>query len=237
MSVWAAVSLSAQKNNFEYVMNQNNLDNITLALAGILQAVALVRELPQTGRINQAAYTASIHSVFQIHAEDVATIYNGMQGVKLGLEKIVHTFDIHQTVDKFQHRYLLSLIHLQKKLSRSPKILTQLTAQLQKTQKQVDYFSLTHPTVIANLADIYLQTISLLHFRIIILGTRHILHVKENLEKVRALLLAGVRSAVLWRQVGGSRLQLLFSRAKIKATAEKLLQQIDNHSMNQKDVV
>jgi high frequency lysogenization protein len=57
------------------------------------------------------------------------------------------------------------------------------------------------------------------------------------MEKVRALLLAGIRAAVLWRQVGGSRLQILFSRAKIKAAAEKILQQIEHNQIVQKDVL
>lgn len=209
-------------------MKQSKLDNITMALAGILQAIALIRELTQTGRLNETAYTASIHSIFQINPTHIGTVFDSLNGIKLGLEKIVQTFDLTQPVDQLQHRYLLSLIHLQKKLNRSPKTLKILTEKLHKTQKQVDYFSLTHPTVIANLADIYLNTISKFRFRIVILGNPRMLHAKENMEKVRALLLAGVRAAVLWRQMGGSRLQILFYRAKMKATAEKLLTRIDH---------
>jgi high frequency lysogenization protein len=131
---------------------------------------------------------------------------------------------------------MLSLMHLQKKLSRSPKMLTTLTQRLRQTQKQVDYFTLTHPTVITNLSDIYLNTISTFKFRIIILGSQRVLHARENMDKVRALLLAGVRAAVLWKQVGGSRIQILFSRTKIKAAAEKILQQIEhNQQIAQKD--
>jgi high frequency lysogenization protein len=37
-------------------------------------------------------------------------------------------------------------------------------------------------------------------------------------------LLAGIRSAVLWRQLGGTRLQLLFSRKSIVSDAEELLE-------------
>ncbi|MEK7758734.1 MAG: DUF489 family protein, partial [Pseudomonadota bacterium] len=42
-------------------------------------------------------------------------------------------------------------------------------------------------------------------------------------DKVRAALLAGIRSAVLWRQLGGRRWQLLFSRGKLARTAAELL--------------
>jgi high frequency lysogenization protein len=214
---------------------QDNLNNITIALAGMLQSVALVRELTQTGRTNPAPYEASIQSIFRLDVNNVPEVFGGVSGVKLGLEKILLAFDTAQTTDRLQNRYLLSLIHLQKKLSRSPKILNALLKRLQQIQKQANYFSITHPTVIANLADTYLSTISTFHFRVVILGTQRVMNATENMEKVRALLLAGVRAAVLWRQVGGSRLQILFSRAKIKACAEKLLTQLNENFILEKD--
>ncbi len=216
---------------------QDNLNNVTLALAGMLQSVALVRELTQTGKTNPAPYEASIQSIFSLDVNSVPEVFGGIEGVKLGLEKILLAFDTTQTPDRLQNRYLLSLIHLQKKLSRSPKILHALMKRLQQIQKQANYFSITHPTVIANLADTYLSTISTFHFRVVILGSQRVMNAKENMEKVRALLLAGVRAAVLWRQVGGSRLQILFSRAKIKACAEKLLIQLNDHLVLEKDPV
>lgn len=218
-------------------MNQNNLDKVTIALAGILQAIALVRELSQTGHTDQAAFTASMHSIFERNPQDIEAVFGDVSGIRLGLEKIIHTFDTSHPIDQLQHRYMLSIMHLQKKLSRSTKMRNALSLRLKQIQKQADYFSYTHPTVIANLADIYLNTIGTFKFRIIILGSQRALHAHENMEKVRALLLAGIRAAVLWRQVGGSRLQILFSRNKIKATAERILKQIDYNQMAQKESI
>ncbi len=209
----------------------DNYENITIGLAGMLQAIALVRELTQTGKVNEPAFESSMSSIFQTNPPDASAVFGDLKGLKLGLEKVIHTFDTTQATDRLQSRYMLSLIHLQKKLSRSPKVLGTLTNRITQARKQVEYFSLTHPTVISNLADIYLNTISTFKFRIVILGSQRILHVRENMEKVRALLLAGVRSAVLWRQMGGSRIQLLFSRAKIKVAAEKLLAQIEKETL------
>ena len=45
----------------------------------------------------------------------------------------------------------------------------------------------------------------------------------RNAERIRALLLAGIRSATLWRQLGGNRWQLFFSRRKILKDAYALL--------------
>jgi high frequency lysogenization protein len=44
-----------------------------------------------------------------------------------------------------------------------------------------------------------------------------------NANRIRALLLSGIRSAVLWRQLGGSRWQLLFQRKKLCEQARAIL--------------
>jgi high frequency lysogenization protein len=44
--------------------------------------------------------------------------------------------------------------------------------------------------------------------------------------KVRAALFAGIRSAFLWHQLGGSRWQLLFSRKKIAGEAANILESL-----------
>jgi high frequency lysogenization protein len=218
-------------------MDQENLDKVTIALAGLFQAVGLVCELTQTGRLQDDAFDSCIFSIFQTEPKDVVSVWGGYSQIRLGLEKIVQTFDVSSQPDPLQHRYLLSIIHLQKKLTRSPKLLHQLSGRLKQIQKQVDYFSLSHPTVIANLADIYLNTVSPLRFRIMVVGNQRIMSVKENLDKVRSLLLAAIRATVLWRQLGGSRVQLLFSRTKLRKNAERLLTQIEQSSIVEKDRV
>ncbi|MEH6454630.1 MAG: DUF489 family protein, partial [Psychromonas sp.] len=44
--------------------------------------------------------------------------------------------------------------------------------------------------------------------------------------KIRALLLAGVRAAVLWRQIGGKRRQLIFSRKAMLHQTKQNLQRV-----------
>ena len=41
--------------------------------------------------------------------------------------------------------------------------------------------------------------------------------------KVRALLLAGIRAAILWRQVGGKRWHLLIARNRYQKACQQLL--------------
>lgn len=51
-------------------------------------------------------------------------------------------------------------------------------------------------------------------------------HLQSNgaADKVRALLLVGIRCSLLWHQVGGRRYQLLFQRTKYATTARQLLE-------------
>lgn len=209
---------------------QDKFYNITLALAGLIQSVSLVKEIAQTGKANEAAYQACINSIFKTSPNNILDVYEGLPGIKLGLEKLLQIFGPQVKSSKSLMHYVLSILYLQKKISRSAKLQNQLIQRIQQAKKQVDYFHLTHPTVISNLADTYLNTISPFKFRIIIWGTERSLSVMENMDKIRALLLSGIRSAVLWRQMGGSRLQLIFSRGKIKAMAEKILEEIEQKS-------
>ncbi len=201
------------------ILHDNELYNITIALAGMAQATSLVKELAQTGKLDEDAYQTSIYSIFQTDPPDIFAVYGGKEKIKFGLEKLI--LMLAPPTILVQTRYMLSVMRLQKKITHSSKMMHLLSQRIEQTKKQVDYFSLLHPTVISNLADIYLNMISLFKFRIIIWGSRRILTAPDNMKKIRALLLAGVRSSVLWRQVGGSRLQLIFSRAKIHKMAKK----------------
>lgn len=214
---------------------KNDLYNTTIALAGIAQAVSLVRELAQTGKTDEAAFESSIYSIFQTDPKNVISVYGNLSGVKLGVEKLIYTFSHDPGQSRSLMRYIMSLIHLQKKISRSSALQQKLRQRLHQTKKQVEYFNLTHPTVISNLADIYLSTISNFRFRVMIWGNARILNTAEVMEKIRALLLAGIRSAVLWRQTGGSRLQLFFSRAKIKSMLEQILADIKAYERQEKE--
>lgn len=59
--------------------------------------------------------------------------------------------------------------------------------------------------------------------RLQIHGEMQFLQNPRNAERIRALLLAGIRSATLWQQLGGNRWQLFFSRRKILNDAYALL--------------
>ena len=80
-----------------------------------------------------------------------------------------------------------------------------------------------HPLLVEKLAELYSRTISTLTPRIMVSGEHGHLANPAIAARVRAALLAGIRSAVLWRQLGGRRWQLLLRRGRIARAAADLL--------------
>lgn len=208
---------------------QKNINETTLALAGMVQAITLIRELAATGKIDDEAFKTCIQSIFNTNPANTLSVYGDLSNLKIGLEKLIPVFSPKTDSARLTIRSMLSLMRLQRKISRSQKLINQLTQRIEQVKKQVAYFNITHPTVIANLADIYIHAITPFRYRFYILGNQKILSVNENMEKIRALLLAAIRSAVLWQQLGGSRLKLIFLHKKISRSATHFLKEITNH--------
>lgn len=200
------------------------LYNITLALAGILQATAIVRDLAKTGITDEAAFTTSINSIYKIDATNIIDIYGNTQNLRMGLQELINLFSNNKTKnDPYISRYVVSTMYLERKLIKNKTVMDTLARRIKYAVSQANYFSSTHPTVIASLADIYIKTIGTLPFRLQILGQAKFLQQTETINKIRATLLAAVRSAVLWQQVGGNRLQLFFQRTKLANMAKQIL--------------
>ena len=97
---------------------------------------------------------------------------------------------------------------------------------IQGTQKKLEFFDKEHENITASLADIYANTISDIGPKIMIKGDQTHLANPKNASKIRALLLAGIRAALLWRQAGGSRWKLLLERGKLQKQADTFLSQL-----------
>ena len=95
---------------------------------------------------------------------------------------------------------------------------------LERATAQTAHFGVTHENVIAALAELYKNTISQLSPRIIVQGEQWHLENVGNADKIRGLLLAGIRAAWLWRQCGGSRLGFMLNRRKLREEALRLLE-------------
>src|SRR5690606_9679820 len=99
-----------------------------------------------------------------------------------------------------------------------------LTAQrLEQIERQLEYVDITSAAAISAFAAIYQDTISTFRMRIQVHGDMRFLQQDMVASKVRALLLCGIRSARLWRQLGGSRWHLLWKRGAMLNLLEQRL--------------
>ena len=112
---------------------------------------------------------------------------------------------------------------LERKLYANKAAMNQLGERIDQLDRQLAHFELESETMISSLASIYVDIVSPVGPRIQVTGSPTILQNPQVQAKVRAVLLAGIRSAVLWQQVGGGRLQLMFSRNRLFEQAKNIL--------------
>ncbi len=204
-------------------MTIKTFSNQTVGLAGIAQATYLVHEIASTGSSNQNAMKASISSILKINSENVADIYGGLEGIKLGLEQLHQQLASTSIHNPEQARYAASLVFLENQLEKNPAMQNTIRIGVEKAQAQAEHFDILHENILANLGDIYHRTISTLQPRVMVQGEQKYITDPANINKIRALLLAGIRSAMLWRQCGGKRWKFLFYRKKLRDECENLL--------------
>jgi high frequency lysogenization protein len=207
-------------------MPSNTITNQTLALAGVAQAVALVQQLATTGTVDSIAFEASIGSLFISDEQGVAQVYGGLSGLKLGIAQLNDQMTGFKISNPEQARYAASLVFLENQLAKQPNMLKTIFSGIDRAQAQVDHFGLLHENVLANLGDIYHTTISTLQPRVMVNGEQEYLSRPDIVNKIRACLLAGIRSAILWKHCGGTRWKFLFFRKKIQAEIQQLLKQL-----------
>jgi high frequency lysogenization protein len=194
-----------------------------MALAGIYQAVSLVQQVARRGMPQNDSFAASIHSLFQLDAPSVAGVFGDEQGIVHGLRLAYKQLSGTVARDDELTRYLLNLTLLERKLSRRSDRLERIHEGITTTATRLVHFPETHSNILAALADIYAENISTLKPRIMVGGETIYLQNSDNVNKIRALLLSGIRSAMLWRQTGGRRRQLLFSRSHYVDSLKQIL--------------
>ncbi|NII10360.1 high frequency lysogenization protein HflD [Oleiagrimonas sp. C23AA] len=194
-----------------------------LALAGVFQAVSLVHQLANDGRCDDVALEASLRSVFRIDAPDVAGVFDGVPGVRLGLRTLISELDGDRQRDMTRMRMAVTVLRLERSLAGRADMLEKLHEGILATQRQVDHFGLMHATVAGRLAELYVSTLSTLRPRVLVSGAPLQLQQQPVVERIRAALLAAVRAAVLWRQIGGRQWQLLIKRRQCAMLARGML--------------
>ena len=194
-----------------------------IALAGLFQAAHLAAKIAHTGVAETNPLEASVYSLFQIDAESAEAIFGGMDGIERGLAILGEQLDggrRHRNLEVT--RYAIALLHLERKLAKDRKMLSKIADGIEQANANLQHFPMIHANTFARLAEIYTTTISTLKPRIMVQGTPLHLQNPDNANRIRTLLLAGIRAARLWRQCGGNRFQLILGRKRLLQTAKEI---------------
>lgn len=211
---------------------ESNTQNRAIALAAIFQCVDGVIQIAQKGQIDQAPFNTCINSVLEDNADSAVGLYGSLNNLKTGLKSMLYQLGSGQLTpdgkqkDMEATRYVLGLLHLEKKLHNNPAAFKELLTGIEDTQKKLEFFDANHENIVSALADLYANKISTIGPKIMVKGEQSHLANPKNASKIRALLLAGIRAAVLWRQAGGNRWKLLLERGKLQRQADSFLTQI-----------
>ena len=174
-----------------------------LALAGLAQALAQVRRIADTGQANGSVLATSLDSIFRIDADTAAGVYGGREHLRPGLMLLRDYFGGRPRDDDAMARKVREGIQAQGGTA-------------------TEHGS-THPDVLAALGGLYADTLSHLRPRVLVQGNPHYLGQPAVVAEVRAVLLAAMRSAVLWRQLGGSLWDFLLRRRDMAAAVDAQL--------------
>ncbi|ERH50682.1 DNA repair protein HhH-GPD [Ectopseudomonas chengduensis] len=188
-----------------------------VALGAVFEAAVLADKIARTGQVSEASMGCMLGSLLVRDPKSTLDVYGGDDlNLRDGYRALISSLERNPSaLQREPLRYALAMIGLERQLDKRSDMLQVMGNRLDQIQQQVEHFGLVHDNVIAACGGLYQDTISTFRQRIQVHGDMRFLQQPNNAAKIRALLLAGIRSARLWRQLGGHRWQLVFSRSKL----------------------
>ena len=201
---------------------KNTIRDRSIALAGMFQAVRLVQQTARGERRDAAATAVSISSILNTDPATTLDVYGDSCALIPGLEIVLSQLG-NKERDMELTGHVITLMHLERKLTRESGLMKELTRGIDRVKGEIESVDEGDSGIITALAELYKDTVSTLQPRIMVKGEENVLRHTDSKNMIRALLLAGMRAAVLWRQCGGSRIGLIFQRKQMLDCCRELL--------------
>ncbi|PNS08105.1 high frequency lysogenization protein HflD [Solilutibacter silvestris] len=204
-------------------MSQAPVQDRMIALAGLAQALTQVRRLAENGQADVRAMDGVLTGVFQLDPASTDDVYGNTATIRPGLIRMREQLRKESRDPQFP-KLVMGVMALERSYSRDADAQRALRTGLTQLAAQSTGQSPTQPATLSALADLYVKHISPLKPKVMVQGNPHYLNQPSVVVEIRALLLAALRSAVLWRQLGGSSLDFLLQRKRMTDSVEHLLQ-------------
>ncbi|MDV2468034.1 high frequency lysogenization protein HflD [Acinetobacter chinensis] len=223
---------------FQQPQTLNQRQNRALALAGVFQATQLTHMTALTGR-QSIGESGNFYLEQLIKASlnirpsgkcscQTLDFFTQLADISLGLKTLESSINEPFTVSpksrlpklantKLPMSYAMALLQLEKKVYSNPEFVKIIEQSQQKILKQLSFFdhNYLHPSIIANLAQTYVETAGQINPRIMVRGNAEAFKDSSHTNRIRASLFTGLQMAHLWRQLGGSSWGMVFSKRKL----------------------
>lgn len=200
------------------------MESRVLALAGLMQALKQVRRVAETGQADASVLATALDSVFRIDAESPGAVYGNEASLRPGLLLLRDYFASLQQ-DEFLPKLALAVTQLERRFIHDADMARTVHEGIMALAPLADRLGSTHPDVLAGLGKLYTETVSNLKPRVMVQGNPHYLGQADVVAEIRAVLLAALRSAVLWRQLGGSLWDFLLRKRELASAVDAHLRQ------------
>lgn len=198
-----------------------------LALAGLLQSIQCVDAVAADGSCEREAREAVLGSLFRLDAASPEAVFGHHSALNPGLRELLSHLESGRPNNGRMRRIAFSVLQVERRLAARLDLLNIIRTQLIDIDRQREHLGLSHSLVLERLGDLYANTVSKLSPRVLVQGNPAQLAQTAVVAQIRALLLAAVRSAVLWRQLGGSYWDLFLRRRAIANGARAWLRGTD----------
>ena len=198
------------------------IDDRVLALAGLMQALRQVRQIAETGQADAEVVGTALDSVFRIDADSPAAVYGGDRALAPGLQLLQDYFSS-RSADEQLPRLALAVLQLERRFVREEATARKVHEGILALAPSAERLGSVHPDILSALGSLYADTISHLRPRVMVQGNPHYLGQAGVVAEIRAVLMAALRSAVLWRQLGGSLWDFVLRRRELASSVQSQL--------------
>ena len=215
----------------------SNWEHQNIALCAVAQCAALVHELAIGKEIRQSQLASAINPLLILNPESVEQVYPNLESLTLGFSTLQSILGSNRVKQNSQiRRYITEILILRKSLSKNMIMQSVVRAGLsnlepirpslidcmQTNQQEINEQNYTFEEI----SSLYRKTLSTLKHRIRVAGKVQFLKNEIVSNKIRGLLFAGVRSAVLWHQLDGRYWRLFIYNKRISNTVSDIHQKI-----------
>lgn len=198
-----------------------DFNDLSLALSGLCLTAKLIDDLAIKGFCDDNLLRLSLATLLPKQHDSVLDLYGGnLAHFRPALQLTYH--ELRQTTERIS-RCWIAVLGVERELRNQETANRHIKVKIDYFQSQLAEKDLLEEENVAYLANIYTDHISPACRQIKITGDRRYLSERRIQNLIRALLLTGYRSAVLWRQLGGTKWDLLLRKGKLEAHLKALM--------------